>query len=231
MRLKNVATDLWKFVRVGSADECWLWQRGKDKFGYGSWTLNGKQVDAHRVAYELRNGPIPDGLCVLHRCDNPPCCNPAHLFLGTRGDNNRDRHQKGRNAKQRDLPTGDDHWSKRQPEKIQRGEEHSGAKLTEVQVIEIRAAAEAGGAVEDLATRFGVTAVMIHRITTGRAWSHVGGPLRKMAERSKLTPDNVRAIRAAFSAGEPRTPLAAKYGLDYGTITAIVTGRTWKHVL
>src|SRR5689334_1517297 len=106
----NSATDLWKYVAIAGPEDCWPWTRAVVGFGYGHFKVAGRSVQTNRLAYELKNGPIPDGLCVLHRCDNPPCCNPAHLFLGTRKENNQDRHRKGRNAKSRDLPTGDDHW-------------------------------------------------------------------------------------------------------------------------
>lgn len=81
--------------------ECWPWTGAASDEGYGRFLLNGRNggyVMAHRYAWEQANGPIPDGLFVLHRCDNPRCVNPWHLFLGTKGDNNRDRAAKGRSA-------------------------------------------------------------------------------------------------------------------------------------
>jgi hypothetical protein len=72
---------------------CWEWTRARSHDGYGVY----KKLRAHRVAYELAFGPIPDGLSVLHHCDNPPCVNPARLFLGTQSDNMRDCYRKGRN--------------------------------------------------------------------------------------------------------------------------------------
>lgn len=83
-------------VRRGDQDECWEWDGPRDSDGYGKTTKNGKSVKAHRVAWELTNGPIVPGLLVLHSCDNPPCCNPAHLWIGTHRDNQRDRRSKGR---------------------------------------------------------------------------------------------------------------------------------------
>jgi hypothetical protein len=73
---------------------CWVWTGRTRNTGYGGF---GRSWLAHRFAWELTNAPIADGLCVLHRCDNPPCVNPAHLFLGTQADNNRDCGAKGRN--------------------------------------------------------------------------------------------------------------------------------------
>jgi hypothetical protein len=77
-------------------DECWLWRGRKTVCGYGEVRFGGKSQLAPRVVYSLAVGPIPDGLYVLHRCDNPPCCNPAHLFVGTQRDNVADMMAKGR---------------------------------------------------------------------------------------------------------------------------------------
>ena len=82
---------------VDKSGDCWLWQPGKDKDGYGKIKVAGKHLRAHRLSYELYVGPIPESVMVLHRCDVPGCVNPDHLWLGTALDNNRDRDQKGRN--------------------------------------------------------------------------------------------------------------------------------------
>lgn len=93
----SLAERFWARVDRSSAPEaCWPWTTRVGRFGYGRLSVDRRQVHAHRVAFELSGGSIPDGFYVLHRCDNPPCCNPAHLFVGTHADNMRDRHQKGR---------------------------------------------------------------------------------------------------------------------------------------
>lgn len=79
-----------------TASGCWEWILGRDARGYGVTTLNGNHIRAHRLSWILHNGSISDGLHVLHKCDNPPCANPDHLFLGTPMDNAMDRHSKGR---------------------------------------------------------------------------------------------------------------------------------------
>lgn len=86
----------WHRVAIGEPDECWPWLAGRSKFGYGSVFHEGRVVGAHRVVYEWMRGPIPPGYCVCHTCDNPPCVNPAHLWLGTKADNLRDMWAKGR---------------------------------------------------------------------------------------------------------------------------------------
>lgn len=75
---------------------CWNWLRGKQSHGYGCLCVNYKMIKAHRFSYEQKVGPIPAGLQVLHRCDNPGCVNPEHLFLGSHSDNMRDKASKGR---------------------------------------------------------------------------------------------------------------------------------------
>ena len=75
---------------------CWLWMGSQAAHGYGMLSVNGKPCRAHRVSWEMYNGPIPDGLHILHKCDNPPCVNPSHLYAGTHKDNMRDRSERRR---------------------------------------------------------------------------------------------------------------------------------------
>jgi hypothetical protein len=93
------------WAKVARGADCWEWGGARNTSGYG-WFRFGPDrtpTGAHRVAYELSNGPIPDGLAVLHRCDNPPCVNPAHLFLGTNQDNVTDKVNKGRHPNSRQV--------------------------------------------------------------------------------------------------------------------------------
>lgn len=88
-----------KWIRTASG--CWQWTACADKDGYGFLRVAGKNLKAHRVSHEIHSGPIPKGLLVLHRCDNPGCVNPDHLFLGNNSDNQIDASRKGRNASQK----------------------------------------------------------------------------------------------------------------------------------
>ena len=87
--------------RQGASDECWEWQGSRHPQGHGTFNAgvnSGGYTFAHRFSWELANGPIPEGLVIRHRCDNPPCVNPAHLDVGTQGDNGRDMVERGRDA-------------------------------------------------------------------------------------------------------------------------------------
>jgi hypothetical protein len=98
---KDQITGFWHRVDMRAEDECWEWQGPRLPKGYGYLSARGRAgcEYAHRIAWEITNGAIPAGVFVLHHCDNPPCCNPAHLWLGTSGDNNRDAVRKGRQWK------------------------------------------------------------------------------------------------------------------------------------
>lgn len=82
--------------KVDKSGDCWIWTGSRHGFGYGLFGLNGKTRRAHRISYELVNGPIPEGFVLCHTCDNPPCVNPDHLFVGSKADNTHDALRKGR---------------------------------------------------------------------------------------------------------------------------------------
>lgn len=162
--------------------------------GYGSSRRNGRKVYAHRWAWEQEHGPIPPGLFVLHRCDNPPCINVEHLFLGTHADNMADMVAKGRS------PVGDRNPSRRHPERVSRGprpstwgrpvgEAHGSHKLTEAEVMEIRRLRADGMTARAIGPLFGVSDSTVLLIAKGRKWGHLpvlGNPdMRRKAVRAK----------------------------------------------
>lgn len=134
----------------GEIDACWFWRGALDKGGYGQFKYGGVYKRAHRVAYALAYGE-PGKLWVLHRCDNPACVNPKHLFLGTPQDNSADMVAKGRAAKQQ-------------------GEGHGARILGDDQVREIYAAS---GFYADIGARYGVSAATVGNIKQRRRWVHL----------------------------------------------------------
>lgn len=139
-----------KRLDMSSRDSCWEWQGSRYAKGYGCTSYKGRKLHAHRLAWILARGAIPDGMMVCHTCDNPPCCNPNHLFLGTNSDNVRDSIGKGR--------------------RDQRGECNNCAKLTSTQVLAIRRSHENKSA---LARMFGVSRRAIQLIKNHQTWSHL----------------------------------------------------------
>lgn len=154
-RVETFEERFWSKVR--KTDGCWLWTAYKTRTGYGKIRRGEKLVSAHRVSWELHNGPIPEGLCVLHECDNPACVNPAHLFLGTQVDNVADMVSKGR---------------QRAPE----GASVGTAKLAPAQVLEIRSRQGQGQSQRALAREFGVSKSQIGNILSGSFWRHLVTP-------------------------------------------------------
>lgn len=155
---KSIAL-FWSKVDVRAPSQCWPWKahRNKRRGGYGQIRLAGVAVPAHRVALALKLGRNVVGFA-CHHCDNPPCCNPDHLFEGSAKDNSQDAARKGRMGK----------WDRRA-----KGFVSPFVKLTEPKVLEIKRALAAGAGVRPLATKHGVTPAAIRHIISGRNWGHV----------------------------------------------------------
>jgi len=144
----------WEKVDWRGLNECWEWAAGCNPNGYGIFQLNGSAYFAHRIAFVVANGDTE--LHVLHTCDNPPCCNPKHLFAGTPGDNQRDSVDKGRAADRR-------------------GEDNGRAKLTESDVREIRRLHAGGWLLREIVDEYGISKLNVSRICSGKRWKHLGG--------------------------------------------------------
>lgn len=160
-RTLGIAARFWpKVLKSPSPGGCWLWTGHTNVHGYGeirAGRATEPYLRAHRVSWELHSGPVPAGLDILHHCDNPPCVNPAHLFLGTRAENNFDRHRKGR--------------SKGGSNK---GADNPRAKLTEGQVREIRRLYASGGISQTkLGEKFQVAQTLISHIVQRKIWAHL----------------------------------------------------------
>lgn len=143
-----------KFIK--SESSCWNWVAYKKKNGYGQFWFEGYMRLAHRVSYQLYVGEITDNLQVLHKCDNPACVRPSHLFLGTIADNMHDCVNKGRNRYM-----------------VHSGEKHGSAILTEDEVKTIREMWANGARQVDLAKQFGVSQPTISGIVHYRSWAKI----------------------------------------------------------
>lgn len=147
----------WSRVRL--LPDCWEW-KGVTKNGYGRFAVNGTQVYAHRLSYAYWHGVDPGDLNVCHHCDNPPCTNPMHHFLGTHADNAADRTVKARSGSTRGRS-------------LNRGEGMAAAKLKEPMILEIRALHSAGARQTDLSSLYGVKPNTISDIINRKIWKHI----------------------------------------------------------
>ena len=149
------------YAKVSKSDYCWEWNASRNEKGYGTLqvgsTINGtrRKEYAHRFSWQMEHGPIPPGAYVLHKCDNPSCVRPSHLFLGTQADNMADMIAKGRVA-------------------LRRGEKHGRAKISEQDVRDIRAKYMSRQATQqELSDEYGVCQVNISKIVRRELWRHI----------------------------------------------------------
>ncbi len=150
-------------------DGCWEWTGARQQKGYGvihlkNYDFPERVVAVHRLVYSICVSPVPDGLCVLHRCDNPPCCRPDHLFLGTDSDNIADKVAKGRQAVGPVVRKNHEHL---------KGEAVLTAKLTADDVLEIRRRFADCDRPSEIAGAFGISETHLYYIVRGESWPHL----------------------------------------------------------
>lgn len=197
---KKAEKRFWSKVDVRAPGDCWEWMCGKRRGGYGGFSLNRKTVRAHRVAYELAHGPIEKGLLVRHKCDNPACCNPNHLEVGTNADNMADMVARGRSLK---------------------GPENPKSKLSEADVLKIR---DDPRMPREIADEYGVSGSTISRIKRGADWQHLPNSRRHIDHRAKLgvaDVDNIRLDKRSLR------EIAAAYGISKTQASRIRRGESW----
>ena len=145
------------FSKVIKSNTCWFWTGCKDKCGYGLlYYKNRKNINTHRLSYELHFGEVLDGLCVCHSCDNPSCVNPQHLFLATHKQNMEDKKNKGRTY------NGN-----------QKGINNPGSKLTENEVIEIKYLLESNISQSNIAKKYNISQTLVSAIKLEKIWKEI----------------------------------------------------------
>jgi HNH endonuclease len=142
----------WSKVQVGEPDECWPWKGCSNRLGYGFFGWEGKIALAHRLAFFLSGAFLAEGLCVCHACDNPICCNPGHLFAGTKRQNSQDAVCK---------------------ERMARGEKHGQSKLTESDILRLRNDRMDGMTYDQLSHNYGVSVSAVYCAVNRITWRHV----------------------------------------------------------
>lgn len=206
------------FQKVKITEDCWEWTGYVNPAGYGSFS--NKKL-AHRYMFEHFNGKIPKGICCLHHCDNRICCNPSHIFLGTRTDNSRDKVEKNRQGK---------------------GSKMNKGKLVESQVLEIRKMRISEKKYREIADEFNISQDLVKIICKNKSWKHVElGEKSKLVKpqnknriptknAAKLNENDVKDIKYLISIGKRGADLARKYNVTKTTISDIKHKRSWKDV-
>jgi len=209
--LNNLDAPKWFWAQVNitaNPDKCWEWQGTRTR--YGGFKRNRTQYLAHRVAYALFYRVDPVGLLVCHKCDNPPCCNPYHLFLGTHRDNTEDARRKGRIFPHCSTPS---------------------AILADEQVMEIMQRVADGEAKNALAKEYRVSRRMVQHICAGTIYKHLPRPrVSLLGNQAKLTAKDVQEIKFHLTDGMPIKELAVRYSVGCTTIQNIKNGVSWKDV-
>lgn len=201
----TVSERFWRKVQRGGESECWPWTGRTTSYGHGQFWISPDrgQDSAHAFALELATGQRrPDGQHCCHHCDNPICCNPAHLYYGTPRQNSADMVKRHRNR---------------------RGVEKVNALLSEAQVVEMRTRYFAGETAGSLAREFGIRQGHLSNIVRGRMWKYAPGPVGLKAA-PKVTAQQKAEIKAKRAAGAKLAAVAAEYGISQSYVGAIERG-------
>lgn len=200
--------------------QCWEWTAGRWRRGYGQFKVQGHPVQAHRFAWHVEHGGPPTDLMVCHLCDNPPCCNPAHLVLGTRAANAFDMVRKGRQLS---------------------AERHPRTAITRQQARRMRLALVAGADVREISRRSWVSISGVYKILRWERYGDQDADLRTHCaelltnqgsahHNARLTETDVRLIRSLVESGDSQASVARRFGISSQHVSDIVNGRRWSHL-
>lgn len=203
--------------KVNQETGCWEWIACIGTNGYGAIGFNGKKTSAHRIAYELFNNEIPEGMHVCHRCDNRKCVNPDHLFIGTRQDNMDDMKSKKRQVY---------------------GEKHPSTQFSEQDIFNIFEKYSKGMSALGISREYQCERTQIWQILTGRTWKYLKPQILAQGykfrptkiHRIKLRPADVLKIIKEHQEGNTFASLSRKYEVSFNTITDIFKGNSWNSV-
>lgn len=222
MIISEKQTYIDRFMKKIIKKDCWEWTACTTPQGYGQFVFNGKMQGAHRVSWQIHRGSIPYGMLVCHKCDNPRCVNPDHLFLGTHKDNSVDMSSKGRGL-------------------LKRGEKHPSAKLKEEDVKEIF---NLSGQLSqrEIAKKFNVSQGLIQIILKHQAWENITISLKSMSAgglasnqkgsnsgRAKLSEKDVEII-LKMRGLKTSVQVGNEFSVTSGNIRSIWARRSWSHL-
>lgn len=208
--MKNRKLAFWKLVdKSKGEDACWIWKGNYNSWGYGRFADEGVKWVAHRYAFYLYGGDVSKFVC--HKCDNPACVNPSHLFSGTSQDNTNDMISKGRNSC---------------------GEKHPHSKLTTKKVIALRRDYANGLPLEKLAKKYKIQFQSVSAIARGDKWKHLPYAIKnRVRVGNKLTPKQVIEIRKLSKQKKTSHKfIAKKYGISTKYVWAVVSKNVWKNI-
>lgn len=225
--IRNAKIRFWRCVQKADGDACWVWTGPKLNSGYGVMRVNHKAMGAHRYSYELNVGPLEPNKVICHKCDNPICVRPDHLFQGTHRDNILDMHAKGR----ANLQIGDKNWRRRHPDLVPKGQDHHRALLTNEEAKLARVLYSQGVTQATIAEELRVDNTTISNIVRDKIYNIPEAQpkvLKKLVVRGDqnlLSEEDVQEMIKLFREGWLRSALAKKFKVPHCTISLILKKR------